>query len=81
MKIRRRRLPIPQHEFGYAPEVFNLIQDTALDGWRLGRERMASEQARRLAEAAQPEMSLASPPATQSSARRRGLPPNIRRKR
>jgi hypothetical protein len=56
----KRRLPIPQHEFGFTSRTFNLIQDAALDGWRIAREHKDSEQARRLAEAAQPEMALAS---------------------
>jgi len=53
---RRKRLPIPQHEFGFTPEAFNLIQDTALDGWRIAQERATSEEARQQAEAAQPQI-------------------------
>ena len=30
--MKRRPLPIPQHEFGFTPDTFNLIQDTATDG-------------------------------------------------
>lgn len=53
MKRNKRRLPIPQHEFGFAPDAFNLIRDTGLDGGRLAREREEAERARRLADAAQ----------------------------
>ena len=54
MKRRKYRLPIPQHEFGFAPEAFNLMAETGLDGERLARERAESDRARRIAEAAQP---------------------------
>jgi hypothetical protein len=53
MKRNTRRLPIPQHEFGFVPDTFTLIQDTALDGQRLARERAEADRARSLAEAAQ----------------------------
>ena len=53
MKRTIRRLPIPQHEFGFAPATFNLMQDTATDGERIARERAESEKARALAEQAQ----------------------------
>ena len=53
MKRNRRRLPVPQHEFGFTPDAFNLIQDTGLDGDRISRERAEADRARRLAEAAQ----------------------------
>ena len=46
---RHRPLPIPQNEFGFTPDTFNLFQDTASDGERITRERAESEQARRLA--------------------------------
>ena len=58
MKRNRRRLPIPQHEFGFSPQVFNLIQDQAVDGWRISRERAEVEKARRRAEAAQTEIQM-----------------------
>jgi hypothetical protein len=54
MKRSRRRLHIPQHEFGFTPETFNLILDTGLDGNRLARERDEADRARHAAEAAQP---------------------------
>jgi hypothetical protein len=53
MKRNRRRLPIPQHEFGFAPETFNLFAETAIDGERIARERAEAERARILAETAQ----------------------------
>ena len=53
MKRTTRRLPLPQHEFGFAPDTFNLMQDTATDGERIARERAESEKARALAEQAQ----------------------------
>ena len=58
MRRNRRRLPIPQHEFGFTPQAFNLIQDSALDGWRVSSERAVSEEARRQAEAAQTEIPI-----------------------
>ncbi len=51
-----RRLPIPQKEFRFAAETFRLFAETGLDGERIVRERAEVEQARRLAEAAQPEL-------------------------
>jgi hypothetical protein len=53
MKRSTRRLPIPQHEFGFAPDTFNLIQDSAPDGERIARERAEAEKARALAEQVQ----------------------------
>jgi hypothetical protein len=53
MKRNRRRLPIPQHEFGFVPDTFILTQETGLDGDRIARERAEVEEARRLAETAQ----------------------------
>ena len=53
MKRNRRRLPIPQHEFGFTPDTFNLIQDTGLDGDRISREQAEANRARRAAESAQ----------------------------
>ena len=58
MRTRKRRLPIPQHEFPFSPQVFNLIQDTGLDGERISRERAEVEKARRRAEAAQTEIPM-----------------------
>ena len=54
MKRPKRRLPIPQHEFGFVPHTFNLFHETAVDGERIARQREQAEQARRAAEAAQP---------------------------
>jgi hypothetical protein len=54
MKRNKRRLPIPQHEFGLTPDTFSLMPETTLDGERIARERAEAERARQLAEAAQP---------------------------
>lgn len=54
MKRNKRRLPVPQHEFGFARDAFNLMQETTLDGERIARELAETERARLLAEAAQP---------------------------
>ena len=53
MKRNRRRLPIPQHEFLFAPQAFNLFTDTTLDGDRIARERVEADRARRAADSAQ----------------------------
>jgi hypothetical protein len=53
MKRNRRRLPIPQHEFLFAPQAFNLFTDTTLDGDRITRERAEADRARHAAESAQ----------------------------
>jgi hypothetical protein len=53
MKRNRRRLPVVQHEFGFAVQTFNLFQQVTLDGERLARDRAEAEQARQRAEAAQ----------------------------
>jgi hypothetical protein len=58
MKTRKRRLPVPQHEFGFTALTFNLIADTSVDGWRISRERAEIEKARRRAEAAQTEIQI-----------------------
>jgi len=51
--MKRRRLPLPQHEFGFTPDTFNLFAESALDGERITRERTEAQQRRRAAEAAQ----------------------------
>jgi hypothetical protein len=48
MRRNRRRLPVPQHEFGFIPATFNLMVETGLDGDRITRDH-----ARRKAETAQ----------------------------
>ena len=53
MKRRKYRLPIPQHEFGFTPDTFNLMAESGLDGDRIARERAEADHARRMAEAAQ----------------------------
>lgn len=57
MKRRKHRLPIPQHEFGFAPDAFNLAIETGLDGERIARERAEADHAHRMAEAAQAPLS------------------------
>jgi hypothetical protein len=53
LKRNKRRLPIPQHEFGFTAETFRLVSEAGLDGERLSRERAEADCARILAEAAQ----------------------------
>ena len=53
MKRNKRRLPVPQHEFGFTPTAFNLIVETGLDGDRITHERAEADEARRNAETAQ----------------------------
>jgi hypothetical protein len=61
MRRSTRRLPIPQHEFGFARSAFNLIQETGFDGERIAREREEAERARHLADKAQPVLFTATP--------------------
>jgi len=35
----RQRLPVPQREFGFTPDTFNLIAESGIDGDRITRER------------------------------------------
>ena len=53
MRRTRKRLPIPQHEFGFTPDTFRLFSETGVDGERIARERAEAEEARRTADAAQ----------------------------
>ena len=50
---RHKRLPIPQKEFGFTVDTFNLIQEWTQDGERIVRERKQTEKARQRAAAAQ----------------------------
>ena len=50
---RSKRLPIPQHEFLFAPLAFNLIVENGTDGDRIARERDEADRARRAADSAQ----------------------------
>jgi len=50
MKRNKRRLPVPQWEFGFTPETFNLIQESGIDGERMARERAEANRVRRNAE-------------------------------
>jgi len=53
MKRSKRRLHLPQHEFSFTTQAFNLFTDTTLDGERITRERAEADRARRAAESAQ----------------------------
>ena len=44
---------MPQNEFGFAPNTFNLFGDCTSDGERIACEREQAEKARQFAEAAQ----------------------------
>ena len=61
MRRSNRRLPIPQHEFGFTPNAFNLIAETGHDGERIAREREEAERARHLADKAQSVLFTATP--------------------
>jgi hypothetical protein len=50
---RRKPLPIPQKEFGFTPNTFNLYQDCTSDGERTAREREEVAKTRQLGDAAQ----------------------------
>ena len=53
MRKNKRRLPIPQHEFGFVPDTFVLFSDSTLDGDRVAREQAEADRARHVAESAQ----------------------------
>jgi hypothetical protein len=53
MRRNKRRLPVPQHEFGFIPATFNLMPEFGLDGDRIARERAEADHARRNTETAQ----------------------------
>jgi hypothetical protein len=53
MKRNKRRLPLPQHEFGFAPDAFNLFAEVSHDGERIAREQTEAEQTRLATETAQ----------------------------
>jgi hypothetical protein len=44
---------LPQHEFGFTPDAFNLFAEVSLDGDRIAREQAEAAERRREAEAAQ----------------------------
>ena len=46
-------LPIPQKEFGFTKETFNLFQECTLAGERITREREQAEKALQRADKAQ----------------------------
>jgi hypothetical protein len=49
----KRPLPVPQRDFAFAQDTFNLFCEPAIDGERIARERAESEKAKALAEKAQ----------------------------
>ena len=53
MKRNKRRLPLPQHEFGFTPDTFNLFAEVSLDGERIAREHAEAAERRRAADATQ----------------------------
>jgi hypothetical protein len=53
MKRSKRRLPVPQWEFGFTPNTFNLILETGVDGERIAREHEQVEKDREFTERAQ----------------------------
>ena len=50
---RAKRLPIPQKEFPFTPNAFNLFTEITCDGERMSREQQEAERARRREEQAQ----------------------------
>ena len=50
---RSKRLPIPQGEFGFTTETFNLFRECTGDGERIARDREQAEKAREHADADQ----------------------------
>ena len=60
MKNNQHRLPIPQYEFPFATDTFNLFSETTADGARVAHEQAEAEQIRAEFEAAQGSL-LASP--------------------
>ena len=56
MKRTKRRLHIPQHEFGFTPQAFNLFQDTDPTANALPVNSAEADRARRAAESAQPRL-------------------------
>lgn len=50
---RLKRLPVPQKEFGFTTDTFNLFQEITNDGESIAHEREQIESAREFAEKAQ----------------------------
>ena len=48
--MRRKPLPIPQHEFRFVPTTFSLFGEVTLDGERLSREQIEQQEAEQRAE-------------------------------
>jgi|GEM_PF-554064 len=61
MKRNKRRLLIPQFEFGFVPETFKLFSETTLDGERITRELTEAEYAKQLAKSAQTALPMSPP--------------------
>ncbi len=76
MRTSKRYLPIPQWEFGFASDTFNLFQETTQDGERIARERDEAERNRQLAEAAQARMFRGKPRGITPAKKPAGLPAN-----
>ena len=53
---RSKRLPVPQQEFGFTADTFNLFREWTTDGERIAREREQADKARERAKAAQAEL-------------------------
>ena len=53
MRLSKRRLPVPQWEFSFTQDTFNLFAESALDGERITREREETDRARLMGEAEQ----------------------------
>ena len=53
MRRTKKPMPIPQWEFGFTAQTFNLTSEDSTDGDRIARENAELEQARRAADAAQ----------------------------
>lgn len=53
MKRTNRPLPIPQYEFAFTADTFNLFSEATIDGERIAHERAESELTGHKAEAAQ----------------------------
>jgi len=53
MKQKRGRSPIPQREFGFTTDTFNLFQQTTADGDRIVKEQEQTALARKQSEKAQ----------------------------
>ena len=76
MRTSKRRLPIPQWEFGFAAATFSLVQETSQDGERIAREREEAERNRQLAEAGQAHLFCRKPGQKMPAELPAGMPAN-----